>query len=394
MTTEARGSLLFVANFPANTGYAWDTIEGLFARLADRVATQGVRTFVSYPSIPTPPRALTGSAAEPVVLDASLASEASVLAVEKFIRAEAVRVLYLTDRPARSATYARLRRAGLKRIIVHARTSGGEMRPTGLRRAAKWFAVRIPGHAADMVVAVSDYVARRRVAVSLIPAARVIRIWNGLPVPPLDPRARERLCKLLPGVDGGRPIIACASRASPEKGVDCLLRAFDLLRRGYRGGAPPVLVYIGDGPALGGYWAAREQMESSEDIFLTGYQPAAASLLAGADICVVPSVGPEAFGLTVLEAMGQARPVIGSAVGGIPEVIEDGVSGVLVPPADPAALAGALKRLLADSELRKRLGVAARKRASELFTVDAQVTAIVKLVEDGLAGTQPEARIG
>jgi glycosyltransferase involved in cell wall biosynthesis len=80
--------------------------------------------------------------------------------------------------------------------------------------------------------------------------------------------------------------------------------------------------------------------------------------------------------------MARARPVIGTAVGGIPEMIEDGVTGLLVPPADPVALAAALQRLLGDGTLRARLGTAARNRASQRFTPDAQITALARLVTE------------
>lgn len=385
MTAGAQGALLFVANFPADTGYAWDAIEELFAHIADHVAAHGVRTFVAYPSISEAPRSLERSAAEPVVLDASLDTEASVLATERFIRREAVRVLYLTDRPARSAIYRRLRRAGLNRIIVHDRTSGAWTRPRGLKRAAKWVAARVPGHSADVVVAVSDYVARRQLDVAMVPADRVRRVWNGLSLPNLETGGRKHLLDIMPtGLDANRPIIACAGRAVREKGVEYLMRAFDEVRRGYQGAFPPTLVYIGDGPALADFRALREVLASRQDIVLAGYRPTASALLGAADICVVPSVWEEAFGRTVLEGMVRARPVIGTKVGGIPELIEDGVSGILVPPADPAALARALERLLADPDLRSRLGAAARKRACELFTQNEQIDALVQLVEAGL----------
>src|SRR5438128_2298301 len=101
---------LCVANFTANTGYAWDYIERVYARIADHLATHGVRTLVAYPEMAEPPRTLAGSAAEPVVLGVALDEAAAVRATEDFIRREGVRALYLTDRPARSRFYRRLRR--------------------------------------------------------------------------------------------------------------------------------------------------------------------------------------------------------------------------------------------------------------------------------------------
>jgi glycosyltransferase involved in cell wall biosynthesis len=91
-------------------------------------------------------------------------------------------------------------------------------------------------------------------------------------------------------------------------------------------------------------------------------------LLAGADVFVLSTLS-EGMPISVLEAMATGLPVVASAVGGIPEVVVDGETGLLVPPRDPEALAEALRTLLADAALRRRLGQAGRRRAQELFDV-------------------------
>ncbi len=89
-----------------------------------------------------------------------------------------------------------------------------------------------------------------------------------------------------------------------------------------------------------------------------------------ADICIVPSVWPDPFPQVTLEAMSCGLPVIGSAVGGIPEQFEDGVQGLLVPPADPKALADRIEWFLDHREKIKEFGERARKRAVDLFDAD------------------------
>jgi hypothetical protein len=110
-----RPSLLCFANFCSNTGYAWDFIESLYARVADHLAESGIRTFVAYPEINEPPKSLDGSVAKPVELALSLDGRRSLQPVIEFIRRENVRVLYLTDQPAWSWAYLRLRWAGVRR---------------------------------------------------------------------------------------------------------------------------------------------------------------------------------------------------------------------------------------------------------------------------------------
>ncbi len=382
-TEPPRETLLCVANFPANTGYAWDYIERVYARIADHLATHGVRTLVAYPEMVEPPRTLAGSAAQPVVLGVPFDDAAAVRGIEDFIRREDVRTLYLTDHPARSRVYRRLRRAGARWIVVHDRTSGERTRPRGLKRAAKWLLARLSGSTADVVVAVSDYVARRQIEVGLVPARRVVRIWNGISLPPAADSSAAPTRALL-GVGADRVVVGCACRAAPEKGVHHLLRAFDRATRDARvRDRRPLLFYAGDGPQMGDLEELRQTLYAREDIHLLGYRPDAPALVAGVDVCVVPSVWQDAFPNAVLESMASGRAVIATSVGGIPDMIEDGVSGLLVPPGDEAALAAAIVTLLSDPARRAALGQAARERVAARFTLTEQVCRLTTLIEEG-----------
>jgi glycosyltransferase involved in cell wall biosynthesis len=102
-------------------------------------------------------------------------------------------------------------------------------------------------------------------------------------------------------------------------------------------------------------------------------------LYAAADVVVVPSVIPDALSRVALEAMAAGRPVVATAVGGTPELIEDGQSGLLVPRHDPAALAAAIERLLDDPALAARLGAAARRRVETRFAPETSVKRLLAL---------------
>jgi glycosyltransferase involved in cell wall biosynthesis len=99
---------------------------------------------------------------------------------------------------------------------------------------------------------------------------------------------------------------------------------------------------------------------------------------------VLPSTR-EAQGISLLEAMARGVPVVASAVGGIPEVVTDGVDGRLVPPGDSDALADAIVELLRDDELRLRLGEAGRRTVVDQFSIDAQVRSIEAVYDEELA---------
>jgi glycosyltransferase involved in cell wall biosynthesis len=111
----------------------------------------------------------------------------------------------------------------------------------------------------------------------------------------------------------------------------------------------------------------------------------------GAGDVAVTTPWYEPFGLTPLEAMACGRPVVGSAVGGLTYTIADGVTGFLVPPRDPAALATRLHHLLADPALRERMGGAARDRIAREFTWDTVVERTAALYGELLAGREHRA---
>jgi glycosyltransferase involved in cell wall biosynthesis len=394
-------TILFVANFPANTGYAWDFIEGLFAGVATRLAPSGVRTLVAYPEIAAPPRTLHGSPAEPIELDARLESLASLRQTLAFVRRERVNVLYLTDRPARSTFYPVLRRAGVRAIFVHDHTSGAGTIPRGIKRLAKWTLARVPGLTADRVIGVSDFVARRQREVGMIPAHRVTRVWNSVALPP-GREDRSLAARRALGLDPHAPIIACTCRATPEKGVHHLFRAFDELASSTNGGGPSrTLVYAGNGPAFAGLQALRDSLPSRERIHLLGYRADRDVLLDAADVCVVPSVWEEAFGLAALEAMARGKPVVATTVGGIPEIIRHNETGLLVAPGNERQLAESIVSLLVDRATALRIGENGRSEVAQRFTPERQLSRLAELITETLPVTRaasihrgPAKRVG
>jgi glycosyltransferase involved in cell wall biosynthesis len=158
-----------------------------------------------------------------------------------------------------------------------------------------------------------------------------------------------------------RSRIVFVGRLSPQKGVATLLAAFaGLTTPGAR------LVLVGDGPDRDDLERQARRLGVRDRIHVTGFVPHSRipAVLASADLLVLPSVYEE-FGTVLVEAMQVGLPAVASRVGGIPEVVEDGVTGLLVPPGDPRSLAAAIDRVLGDPELAQRLGGSARRRAPD-----------------------------
>ena len=147
-----------------------------------------------------------------------------------------------------------------------------------------------------------------------------------------------------------RPVISPAYAALHAAGVR------RVVVHDHTSGALP----LGDGPERARLEAQRARLRTGARVRLAGQRPDAADCVAAADVCVVPSRWEEAFCLAAAEALARARPVVATRVGAIPELVRDGVTGVLVPPADPSALAGAIRHLLEMPELAAALGQAGR----------------------------------
>ena len=216
---------------------------------------------------------------------------------------------------------------------------------------------------------------------------RVTVIPNGIPLPCAPPdrdRARAALAALAP-VPPGAPLIGYLGRLSAEKGVRELAAA---LASPCLEGAHAVLV--GEGPLRAEVEEALRQNGAIRRTHLLGWRADAAGLLPAFDVLVLPS-WREGVPLAALEAMAAGVPVVASRVGGMPDVLRDGETGVLVPAKDPGALAAALASLLADGERRRALAAAAGQDLKARFSAPAMARAYLDLYRAAAAGARAPA---
>jgi len=213
-------------------------------------------------------------------------------------------------------------------------------------------------------------------------AARFAVIPNGVDLSRF--RAPAPACQLRRefGIPGSAPLVGVVARLEPEKGHRYLLDAWPSVLAACPSAR---MVIVGEGSQAD---ALRAQARSlgravTASVVFTGRREDIAAVTADLDIAVLPSVR-EAQGISILEAMARRRPVVASAVGGIPEVITSGVDGILVPPADPAALAEALVSLLADPALRERIAEGGYRTVAERYSIDAQVKRIEAVYDEEL----------
>jgi glycosyltransferase involved in cell wall biosynthesis len=210
----------------------------------------------------------------------------------------------------------------------------------------------------------------------LLDRARVHVVPNGIDAEVFKPRPKEEAREAL-GL-GAEPILLSVGRLERDKGYETAIEALARL-----GDSQPRLVVIGAGPERELLEAAAAKVGVAERVSFLGSKPRAevVDYLAAADVFLFPTERDEAAPLVPLEAMASGLPLLASTVGGGVELIEDGTSGVLLPPAAPEPWAAAIRSVLADDALRRRMGEAARERILESYTIEAMTRQTVDVYE-------------
>jgi spore coat protein SA len=311
-------------------------------------------------------------------------------AVEAALAAD-VDVLHMANFPQPAAVAKRLRPD--VRTVLNMRCDWiAHLDPALVRRRARH---------CDLILGVSDYVTER--ARRVLPEHRCETLHNGVDTSVFTPGGDV--------ADDGPPELLYVGRVSPDKGIHTLLEAFGAIGRSDPEvrlsligdeALPPLDMHVRIDPeervrALGRFYGGR-------DGYLAPLLGALPDPVAGrvrhetwlgrdelpdryrrARVFVFPSVFDEPFGIPPVEAMASGVPVVATRVGGIPEVVEDGVTGILVPPEDPVALADAVRSLLDDPALARRMGEAGRRRAVELFDWDGVAARLRGIYERALS---------
>ena len=258
----------------------------------------------------------------------------------------------------RSAPFGRLlaRRAGVPCVSTVRETIGPEkVRQHGLRRL-------------DALVAVCDSVARALVDAG-VPRDRVGTVRSGVSIPPVPTASARRALRESLGGAAEDPVVGIVAHILPHKGFDDLIQALPLIVRQIPRAR---CLVVGEAPRrkyLRHLVDLAERFGVGDRLIWVGAQEDVPRFLAAMDLFVLPS-HTEGLPLTVLEAMAAGRPVIGTAVGGIPEAVRHGETGFVVPPRDPRRLAQAAVDVLANPALAKSMGEAGRATVREAFTLD------------------------
>lgn len=225
---------------------------------------------------------------------------------------------------------------------------------------------------------VSEYVRQCLVTQNLLPAGRFQRIYNAIPLPALNPDADAHAAASFRSrfsIPPNKQLVVQVSWIIPEKGIDDMLEAAKLV---LDRNPHTHFAFVGSGDYLLPYRDKATQLGIASSVTFTGLMenPMSEGVFPAADVFCLASRWQEAFGWVLAEAMSFEKPIVSTRVGGIVEIVRDGETGFLVPPADPPQLAAAILKLL-DHPQRRQMGQAARRDVEQRFELSTCVRELV-----------------
>jgi glycosyltransferase involved in cell wall biosynthesis len=278
-------------------------------------------------------------------------------------------------------------KAPRKPVVVSIHNYPSYQRSRGLKRSVGSAAQRFLARRASRLIAVSEDIRQNMIAEEGLDPEKIITIHNGieladLPRPPDEKDIAE--IKARYGIRGNEKTVVSIGRLVAWKGFSVLIASAAALsetRDGFK------VLIAGRGPEEENLNQQIRNLGKEDLIFMLGFVADTTPYFAMSDVFVVPSI-LEPFGLIVLQAMAAGCAVIGADAGGIPEIIKDGETGILVPPDNPIALSAAIDELLDDDERRRLLAEAAMKDIRERFPLEKMVDRTLAVYDECLRSSR------
>jgi len=274
--------------------------------------------------------------------------------------------------------------AGIRRIIFTAHGFVFNEPMIELKRRFFLFLEWFSGLAVDKVIAVSEYDRQSALRWHVYPVKKIVTVHNGVEDSHLASRNPSLSFRMTSGlrqefnIPQNAVIVGTISNFYRTKGVQYFIQAIVKLKDEF---PHAYFVIVGDGMLRSNIEYNIQVCHLQKNVILTGFQKDVMELLTEMDIFVLSSV-KEGLPFSLLEAGALAKPVIVTCVGGMPEVIEDGITGLLVPPADPESLANAISKFLCDREVARLCGVRLQEKIVRNFQFSRMLEETVGVYED------------
>ncbi len=247
-----------------------------------------------------------------------------------------------------------------------------------LRKGAYLFFDRFSESYVDRFMVVSEALRRILINTHKIPPDKVIKIYNGIELNEYQPDdSGEFSRRIRKEYNIGKDVFLAGAvgRMVWQKGFEYLIECVSEIVRTY---PDAKILIVGDGPLREKFEALSEEFRVRDNVIFTGFRSDIKEILSAVDLLVIPSL-KEGFPMIILEAMAMAKPIVATRIDGITEQITDKVNGILVPPKDPSALAKAIIKVINDKELARTIGLAARKKVEQEFSVEKMVSETEKV---------------
>jgi glycosyltransferase involved in cell wall biosynthesis len=302
----------------------------------------------------------------------------------RYVRAQGIRIVHSFGFYANVFAIPAARLGGAEVVVASIRDTGDHL--SWLQKAMQKWACRAADH-----VLVNALAVRTVLVGQGYEAGRISVIPNGIDVSRFKDHGGAESLRVELGLPPTSPIVAAFLRLNRLKGVEYFLEAAALLVKRFDEAR---FLIVGDSVSE----AYRDELEDYADrlglgdrVVFAGFRSDVPALLSEVCVSVLPSLS-EGLSNVLLEAMAAGVPVVATSVGGTPEVVEDGVTGLLVPPRDASALAQAIGSLLADPDRGRSIGHAGRLRVAEQFSLEATVRKTEDLYERLLRGVRERRR--
>jgi L-malate glycosyltransferase len=291
----------------------------------------------------------------------------------RYVRAHGVRIVHSFGFYANVFAIPAARLGGARVVVASIRDIGDHL--TWLQGLLQRWACRAADHVLVNAMAVKTLLVQQG-----YDGSRISVITNGIDVSRFRRPGEAKGVRAGLGVPASAPVVAVMARLNRLKGIEYFLDAALLVAKRFD---DVRFLIVGDSVSQ----AYRAELEAraralglGERVVFTGFRSDVPDLLSLVSVSVLPSLS-EGLSNVVLEAMAAGVPVVATSVGGTPEIVDDGVTGLLVPPRDAEALAHAISSLLADPARRLAIGEAGRRRVEERFSLEAMVRATEQLYE-------------
>ena len=322
---------------------------------------------------PASPLAERAGAAGLGVAEVRMRGEADFLAVwalRRLIRQGGFDVVHMHTAHAHALGCAAAALARRSRTVVSRRTA--------FPAAARFLGGFKYRHGVDRFIAISQAV-KQTLLDAGVEERRVAVVHSGIDLARFEGVSSEGLREEL-GVPPDAPVVGTVAALAPRKGHGELLAA---TRRVLEAEPGARLVLVGDGELRDALEAQAKELDIGHAVTFTGFRSDVPRWLGLFDVFVMPS-HLEGLCTSVLDALAMRRPVVATRVGGLPEIVSDGETGLLVPPRAPEALAEAVVRLLRDRALGRRLGEAGRRKVEQEFSAESMIEGTLRVYHEVL----------